>query len=169
MIDLPVIHQRDGCQDAAQCRACGGRCCQTAPGIAAPQDFGPRETLVATIASYLRTGFWCIDCWEGDIDDRKELSQILWVRPASLDRKGKLTDFAWAHLTPCALWTQECGCSLSFENRPHQCRHLQPAAPNEKGERDCQGQGKEEYARQWRPFQREVEAALEMVRRERGK
>lgn len=156
-ISLPVIYQRDGNTTPNHCRECGGRCCQNAPGIALPSDFGPRETLADTILSYLKTRYWSVDWWEGDTEESGHLYQVYYVRPATLYCIGKVRDPSWGG--PCALWSEEYGCSLQFENRPHECRHLR-GAPLVNGERNCVGEDKEWYVKQWRPFQEEVIEAM---------
>lgn len=157
-IELPIIDRRDGTQGAATCQACGGRCCQQMPGLTHPSDFGPRETLTGVLVSYLRTGFWSIDWWEGDPREGGELTQVYYVRPATVKGIGKLCDPSWGGC--CALWSADHGCSLAFENRPMECRHLKPVP----GDANCKGKGKEWFVRQWIPYQAEVVASMDALK-----
>ena len=48
------------------CAACGGRCCQQAPGECIPQDFGNTyEEIKRNLSKALKSGFYSVDWWEG--------------------------------------------------------------------------------------------------------
>lgn len=165
---LPVIDSTEGVPAAAFCRSCGGQCCQRGAGIAHPGDFGPRETLVDVLVSYLETGFWAVDCWEGDVIPEGTLPQIWFVRPAHKNAKGKLVDRSWGG--ECRLWAPDRGCSLEFRHRPHGCRTLVPTEEvDEHGEHKCtyptETNGKPDAALAWRDYQAEVERAVGRVQR----
>ncbi len=162
---LPVIDKTDGVQDAAMCRECGGGCCKSMPGIAYPSDFGPRETLVATLLTYLRSGKWAIDWWEGDIVEGGPLPCIYWIRPATVMGAGKLFDASWGG--QCSLWTEKYGCGLPFRQRPYQCRNLKPRPMPEREKSGCEGDGKEEAAHAWRDYQEEIKQAAAIIDSER--
>lgn len=157
MLTLPIINHRDGNQTPDHCRACGGNCCQNAPGIALPSDFGPRETMKDAIVGYLRSRYWSIDWWEGDTEEGGNLHQVYYVRPATVHCIGKVRDASWGGT--CSLWSKDHGCSLAFANRPHECRHLR-GVPLIDGKRQCVGESKEWYCKQWREFQEEVIEAM---------
>ncbi len=164
---LSIIDRTDGVQGAETCRQCGGMCCQKMPGIAFPDDFGPRETLTAVLVEYFRTGYWAIDCWEGmDYEPNPLLRQtVYYVRPATVKAKaeGKLSDWSWGGT--CSLWSAEKGCSLAFNNRPRQCRTLEPS--RNYFEAYSGPDDKEAAAIAWSSFQDELHAAWDIVRNER--
>lgn len=170
-LTLPVINSNQGSRDEAICRECGGVCCQQSPGIAHPRDFGPKETFVDVVCDYLSTGFWAIDCWEGDIRKDKgrkvrgeELCQVWYVRPAEVQKKGQLIDRSWGGT--CILWSKDHGCSLLFHNRPFQCRMLKPNAlrGSEQGCIFPKGSSKPDVVMSWVPYQSRMEIVIERMR-----
>ncbi len=163
LLELPVIDKTDGTVNTSICTDCGGKCCQKCPGIARPDDFGPVETLQATLESYLRTGFWAVDWWEGDPRENGDLSCVRYIRPAIVGHKGETRHPAWGGT--CILWSSDNGCSLPFNRRPYECRNLIPAAG---GRENCHGINKKETVLTWTPFQSQIVAAMEAVERERG-
>ena len=168
-MELPVINSNEGCQNAEICRDCGGECCQRSAGIAWPQDFGPESTLVETLVSYLVTGFWAVDCWDGDPRPQRKrksakLDQVWYIRPAHKNAVGKLVDRSWGG--ECRLWCKEYGCSLSFENRPRGCRMLIPDKSHRCGYGDTKENGKESAALAWIPYQRHIKRAMSIARKQ---
>lgn len=45
------------------CKRCGGKCCNTCPGLVYPEDVGFSEEKVKELLS---TGNYALDWWEGD-------------------------------------------------------------------------------------------------------
>lgn len=166
---LPVIYRQDGKRDAKRCRECGGTCCKQVPGITWPSDFFPHEQLQEILESYLRTGYWSVDWWEGDPRDEnavpigERLSCVYYLRPATVFGKGKLRDPSWGG--QCVFWTQEHGCGLMYQNRPHECRHLNPASCTHDNPEES-GISKQQTCIEWIPYQAQIIAALENVERD---
>ena len=141
------------------CARCGGVCCQRAAGAYWPDDFVAVDTpaFPRSLADVLSHdgGLVVVDWWEGDIDGG-DLDQIYYLRPRQVDDPaGQVCCPSWdgacVHLTPH-------GCLLAFHDRPYSCRALVP------GTSECVGVGgKEAYARAWRPYQKAVKNALEMI------
>ena len=103
----------------AICAKCGGKCCQRTPGVAWPSDFRP--DVEAKVTQLLQTGRWAI----------RSIDDIYTVSP-----KGKypnehkhLGDFFWGG-GPCTFWSKADGCSLPYQERPRECRLLEPRPDN---------------------------------------
>jgi hypothetical protein len=178
---LPVINQSSGVEDVALCKECGGKCCEAAPGGAYPEDFGPRETMARVMADYFKTGFWGVDSWDGDPRPYPQpggaLDRVLYVRPHTVEGKGRkhITDWSWGGA--CCLWNPDTGCSLEFANRPHQCRVVIPGSLKQDGMRHCsypQGDGADDrpkrvLASAWIDYQDEIELAMKLAKNRRIK
>ena len=104
------------------CGPCGGKCCQLMPGATFPSDFG--DDLYGSVKAKIKTGLWQFDYWEGDIDPVGDLDHVYCVRPTITTSKGRFVDASWGG--PCILWDKSSGCSLTFDDRPTQCRGLIP-------------------------------------------
>lgn len=157
---LPVIDSMEGVEDKSICGSCIGFCCTVAAGIAIPRDFGPVETLTDVLVSYFKSGFWCVDYWEGDPRPEGDLPCVYYVRPQHTNARGRLVDPSWGGT--CALWAPDRGCSLEFRHRPHGCRVLIPD-PERKRCVDPPGIDKEWYVRQWIQFQGHIVDALRIL------
>lgn len=127
------------------CAACGG-CCKSLPGGFLPSDFG--IDLIEGVRSALASGRCAIDWWEGDIDGKDELSQVLFLRPATKGKEGQIFDGSWGG--ECTFLTPV-GCSLPREKMPSECKALRPRST---AEGDCPSDfNKEDVCREWRPYQ----------------
>lgn len=137
------------------CSECKGKCCKQMSGGYYPQDI---PMTIEGIIDFVNTNPVQFDCWEGDIDDLHEYSQIWYIRPQNTNSKDKLVDCSWGgrciHLT-------ENGCAI-FSSRPTECRLLEPQ-PNMK----CfaHGNGKYGLAKAWREYQPIVLDALVQLKR----
>lgn len=157
-MNLPVINQLSGCEDTDICTECGGECCKSYAGYAAPDDFGSRETLVEVLVEYLSTRKWCVDCWDAD----ENSGRIWFIRPAHVGMEGVLVDKSWGGV--CSLWSKQHGCSLIFRNRPKGCRSFIPDADRSKCHYPDDGNGKKDIALEWIPYQEEIEQAMDIMR-----
>ena len=86
------------------CAECGGKCCLNMPGIFAPEQLGApdAEKVEENMRKLLQTGGYAIDCWEGDprdcdddFDEKNAVSVAYYLRPATVDKRGQLTDWSW--------------------------------------------------------------------------
>ena len=104
------------------CKVCGGKCCQTTPGYAWPEDFA--EPIEESLRIAFSSGYWAIDWWEDDVEEKDDdRTKSLFVRPAIEGEEGKVFHAGWGGI--CCLLTPD-GCSLSDEGRPKTCRDLRP-------------------------------------------
>lgn len=140
--------------NAEMCSACGGDCCKYYAGFVSPHDIA--EPFEQNLAAMLASDY-CIDPWEGDLDGPGELSQILMVRPRHTNAPDELFDSSWGGV--CSMLTDK-GCKLSYENRPKVCRELVPNYEFRSKQHKCVGMSKHDSAKEWRPFQDKVKAAL---------
>jgi len=138
------------------CTACGGACCRQMPGATFPEDWGtPLD--VQGLLEALRGGRWAIDWWEGDPRrDNPEvlLSRACYVRPATVEKIGRLYDASWGGV--CNFFTPGIGCQLPPNERPTECRYLEPADLDPvKGYHDCKDHGKDkgQAAIAWIPYE----------------
>lgn len=158
--------------DAKICGPCAGECCKAAPGIALPEDFGAPNTahLFFRLAAALRTGRWTLDQWEGDPRDGFEdgvpgqLDGAPFVRPAIVGREGQLLHRPWL-LGPCTFLTPA-GCSMEFEQRPHECRSLVPTVGLRCTSHD-KHRGRQDYAIAWVPYIAVVKSVIEQLQAEK--
>jgi len=111
---LPIIDAR-GVRDPATCAACGGRCCDAQPGACWPEDFGhDLERIVAAIHG-------------GSFAVRASRSGgPLWVRPATVEGRRRGAKLDRGSTGRCSLWDPATGCTLTFDERPAQCRWVTP-------------------------------------------
>ena len=103
------------------CAKCRGRCCQSLPGCAMPEDFKPnvKETVLAALVS----GQFAIDWFEGDPrDGRDELDRAYFVRPATTSGR-RVFDASLGGI--CVFWRPS-GCLLEPTDRPAGCRLVIP-------------------------------------------
>lgn len=147
-VALPVVPNAEA---AAVCRECGGGCCKSMPGIAAPEDFGAPDLDVMRerISAALATGRWAIDWWEGDPTDG-DLDCVEYIRPAVMMHEGRLRHPSWGGR---CTFLGPSGCTLQHDDRPHNCRALVPN-PEFKTESCVMPPGlqKQDYAIAWMPY-----------------
>ena len=76
----------------------------------------------------INSGLYTIDWWEGDPRENMNVyDRGYFVRPATKDKQGKLYDPTWGG--GCIFLTNK-GCKLEYENRPKECRLLEPRPDN---------------------------------------
>ena len=137
------------------CTTCGGKCCKNIPGATRPSDFKGRQQIIEA----LRGGRYCVDWWEGDPRKRKNtLSRGYFIRPAGKGFEGRLLDPSWGGIG-CTFLT-DTGCSLEPEQRPTQCRLLEPDAT---GHCIDHSGGKREAAIAW--LKHDVQGIIDEVQR----
>jgi len=136
-----------GYPPAEACRCCRGECCRHCAGFAHPDDLA--KPLIQTTRELLATGEWALDWWEGDING-DELERIPMLRPRHTN--GGVVDGSWGGT--CVFLT-ESGCQRTFAERPRQCRLMKP-----EDSLKCKTDGKEPYARAWRPYAAELEKLI---------
>jgi Fe-S-cluster containining protein len=146
----------------ARCAECGGQCCNTRPGLEAPERFLEAENPVSALAEALASGEWVLVThlgvpWvDGVPPPESERRRILYYpRPATVRERGTGRADTDPSASPC-VFLGRTGCRLDFEARPRQCRSLEPAV-----DFDCQADfGRLEAALAWRPHQGLVQAAV---------
>jgi hypothetical protein len=107
------------------CAACGGWCCQQAPGECIPQDFGNTyEEIKRNLSKALKSGFYSVDWWEGK-SRAWEGNRGFYVRPRVKGIK-EAYDPSWGG--EC-IFHSEKGCALTTEDRPYRCKSIEPAEP----------------------------------------
>jgi len=143
------------------CSQCGGKCCKRLPGTAHPSDFGLPST--RRLSAALRSGRWAIDWWEGDPrEDREEVKRGYWIRPATKGKEGELYDGSLGG--KCTFLTLR-GCELSPEDRPLQCRLLEPRPGGHGNCKAHHGFTKREDALAWEPYWDLLDNIAERIRR----
>ena len=106
-------------ENKSLCSSCGGNCCKHMPGIVHPDE-------VVSINDLLDTGKYAIDWWEGDPrEDRDDVGQSYYIRPKTKGSEEHLLDGSWGG--ECVFLTNK-GCELSFNERPYDCRMLEPSS-----------------------------------------
>ena len=133
------------------CSECGGKCCKAMPGACFPSDFAfPANTTKLAVA--LKSGRYAIDWWEGDPREGKdEYSRGFFVRPAVKGKEGILYDPTWDG--ECTFLDTN-GCQLDKNNRPLNCKKLEPVAGGKcKIHDDASKQG---AAIAWLPYYKEL-------------
>lgn len=111
------------------CAECGGKCCKGMPGCAFPEDF--KEPLKDNLIKALSTGKWAIDWWEGspfEDDNWNYAYTAYYIRPATKGKEYQLKDPSWGG--ECT-FLQENGCQLPADQRPKNCRLLEPISIGE--------------------------------------
>lgn len=121
--------------NAQLCSECGGQCCQESAGAAFPEDFGLKEPALddfSQLRSALISGKWKIDCWDGEPrvlrnipKGEQELTTAYYIRPAHVDESADNV-FCRGWGGTCVFFTRGVGCQLSSDNRPRNCRMLEP-------------------------------------------
>lgn len=129
------------------CFACGGRCCESYPGLPRPNDFGntPRE-VGKMLRLALRDGKWTLDVWTRD----EHLPKTYFPRPKAGDDRPSIFNAGWGG--PCHLLNGD-SCSLPFRERPFGCRDMKP---DENYPGDCEsetGSKKVYEVEKWIPYQ----------------
>ena len=140
------------------CAVCGGKCCKVMPGSASPEDFG--EPLLERLTDAFKTGKWAVDWWEGDPTGADEVAQGFYVRPRVKDVDA-IYDPSWGG--ECIFLNKD-GCELPPDNRPENCRMLEPKDYG----KDCilHGAGKREMAIKWMPYHDIIHAAVKAATKE---
>jgi len=165
--DLP--HKLRQYQNDKACSFCKGKCCKTMPGITHPTDWGApnkREMLSRLKAAFI-SGRWALDWWEGDprydnhLDAPNNSNSVTYfVRPAVKNKEGEMKHASWGG--ECTFLTMG-GCSLEHDDRPTECRALEP---NQKVFTDktvgCISKlgEKKEFTIEWLPYQKVVKEAI---------
>ena len=142
------------------CSSCGGTCCSGFPGMAHPDQFGPKG------AERMRNMLEAVTSGDYDInvDDKiskdeggnMEILKTYYLRPAS--RSGGPIG-----AEPCKFQGSK-GCELEHEHRPYGCQTLIPSMDN--GKYNChhpKGSG-QELLEAWRKEQ----PVMNMIRRKLG-
>ena len=124
------------------CSACGGACCKHLPGIAAPADFNMPDK--ARISEALRSGLWALDCYEGQ---KSDYTDLWYLRPATKHAQGQMIDRSWGGV--CVFFEEATGCTLPHDDRPEECRLLEPVANG-----PCVPHGGDKFAagEAWAPY-----------------
>lgn len=113
---LPVLNN----ERPDLCAPCGGRCCRNGPGIAAAADFGRTPQAIGReVRRRLRIGTWKLD---GD-------SEVVFMRPANTEDGS--SPWGIDEGAPCVFLGTH-GCSLTFADRPKQCRDVTPRGAGNK-------------------------------------
>lgn len=129
----------------SMCSKCKGFCCKKYSGGFAPDDFKEPITL-DFLTTLFDTGLYSIDCYEGHIQPLPEDQyNAFFIRPRHKD--ATVIDYSWGG--ECVLLTDE-GCSLSFEERPLQCKSLKPM--KNKDSQCVSDISKFEIAKLWIPY-----------------
>lgn len=146
------------------CKACKGNCCSRQPGITHPSQWGntPKKILKnLTDVLSVKPSRWAIDWWEGDTEPSYELDDVYFVRPAA--RGGHHMFHGAGRNAPCVFLADH-GCTLKPHARPSQCLDLIPAMKNKQYHcTHVEGGSKEDYARAWRPYQKEILEAARLA------
>lgn len=92
------------------------------PGIVHPNEM--KEVTVESLSQMIKDGYQ-FDFWEGNITGKPEHDGITayYLRPQTKNSVGKVVDASWGG--ECVFLT-ETGCSKTFEQRPTQCKALEP-------------------------------------------
>ncbi|WP_448375952.1 hypothetical protein [Fervidobacterium sp.] len=108
-----------GVENVEICKACGGKCCMSYPGLATPEDFGApdRALMVKKLSDALLSGRWTID-WVNQEEG------LYFVRPAIKGLENSVFDHQY--FGECTFLTMT-GCELRFNERPESCRMLIPS------------------------------------------
>lgn len=153
---IPVEKIEIGFENIALCSKCAGACCKKMPGSNFPEDFelpGGKKLREA-----LKSGKYAIDWWEGDPRDNKnDLSQAYFIRPATKGAEGKMSDASWGG--ECTFLTGN-GCTLTLENRPRECRMLEAKEGNGRNCLMNKGNNKKDAAIAWIKYTEIIEKIL---------
>ncbi|MDY0384709.1 hypothetical protein [Trichlorobacter sp.] len=147
-------------EDMHLCARCGGQCCQTKPGIEAPERFVVNDSLVATLTQALATGNWVLEEHLGIPYQAGGVSPdphrlIYYPRPATQQERELGGWSAQPGSGSCVFLAAE-GCRLPFAERPRLCQELVPDVCFE-----CESPwGRREAALAWLPWQDQVTTVL---------
>lgn len=110
------------------CKSCG-KCCNHMAGTLFPEDI--KETITKEVLLKYLEKDYCLDSWVGNASEDPKYDDITFyfIRPRHTNAKEYLLDESYGGI--CVLLT-ETGCSLTFENRPSQCKALIPKDSIEK-------------------------------------
>jgi Fe-S-cluster containining protein len=104
------------------CASCKGKCCQRYGGGYHPNDFG-KEITEEVIYNALKTYRVGVNWWDGEFEHKgKKYNNAYFLH--ARHRGEKPVYASWGGT--CASWSLEVGCSLVYEERPIQCRMLEP-------------------------------------------
>ncbi len=128
-------------EDKEICKACGGLCCKSFPGLVTPKDVGAPDTdlMRQNLLEMLRSGRYCVD-WINQEEG------LYFVRPAIKGNENVV--FGHLYNGECTFLTPT-GCQLTFEKRPESCRTLIPKV-NEKC--DPQNYTRMKIAKMWKEY-----------------
>jgi Fe-S-cluster containining protein len=127
------------------CGPCGGKCCKKLPGIVHPYDIEMSEEYLTHLIT--EKGYQ-IDCWESNpFDDGREIGQVFYLRPQTINARNEVFNFSWGGQ---CVFLEDTGCTLSWGERPAQCRALVPKA-NNMCSNDDPKMSKKELAKAWFP------------------
>lgn len=147
-------------EDIQLCARCGGQCCHTKPGIAAPEPFIVDGDLTASLTQSLVSHSWVLEEHLGIPYEQGEVSPdphrvIRYPRPATIQEREQGTWSAQPGSGSCVFVTAD-GCQLTFNQRPRLCQELVPDVCFE-----CESPwGRREAALAWLPWQEQVTAVL---------
>lgn len=174
---LPMFQTLDSYERPDICGPCGGKCCQNAPGIASPEEFGaPDEAVMRQeIGDRLCTGRWALDWWEGDPRPEPERARdedgntespsppAYYLRPAVRGHEGALYHPSWGGV---CTFHGPTGCEI-FPDRPDGCRGLEPHAEGTR----ClpRRNDKRAAAVAWWPYRALLEEMAQIVGVNRGR
>lgn len=147
------------------CIGCG-RCCKQYPGILEPEDL--KDGVTEESLTKLLITDYCLDYWEGDLTEKKGdivinynlLRQTAYFIRPRVKGNNRLIDASWGG--ECSLLT-ETGCSLKFDDRPVQCRDLEPDI----SQRHCHGDeksNKKQLAIKWLWYNDLIEQVIKKLR-----
>ena len=111
------------------CSVCTDVCCAIMPGIMWPEDVkrvAGTDSIGDALRAVLSTGDYAIDWWCGDPRNMSVdySTHAYYVRPRRANHHN-LFDPTWAS-GACVFWNEATGCRLPAEQRPHECRNLEP-------------------------------------------
>ena len=148
------------------CEKCGGACCKRMPGAMLPEDVlhvSGKDSIFDGLCALFATGKYQVDWWIGDpTGEDREREKAYFVRPTALDdRRSHIYSPSWGGA--CVFLTSD-GCALAPEDRPAECRLLEP---KENG--GCVGHsggGKMVAAIAWIKFESDIKRAAFVSGRE---
>lgn len=145
-----------------RCRACGGACCQTRPGLEAPDRFLAHADPPGALAAALASGEWVLARhvgvpWVDGVPppDAERWRELSLPRPATAAERAAGAWRAGDQVSPCVFLGAD-GCRLPFAARPRMCQALEPSA----GEECASAWDQLDAARAWAPWQPLVAEAL---------
>lgn len=147
-------------EDIQLCARCGGQCCQTKPGIEAPERFVVNGDLSDVLLQALASSNWVLEEHIGIPYQAGGVSPdparlIYYPRPATLQEREQRRWSALPGSGSCVFLTAE-GCRLPFAERPRLCQELVPDVCFE-----CESPwGRRDAALAWLPWQDQVSAVL---------